>query len=263
MHPLSTLVASLALLHEAFSLPTTLPLDYATFQGRSDLLTGTNSYLGMPFAVAKRLENPRLIGPQDRLPGVTDATDYGPACPQHELVASPLYQENAEVGELLGFAEAVLLPNVTRQAEDCLSINVQVPRGVTNTSKLPVLMWIHGGGFELGSSGSLGSEGTASQGVIYQVCLIDLSTGMFPDSTYRAPTSCNAAFRWTSPSFSSLPTIVSTSSAHSHRERSLKPASPTCSSRTKMLPSHGSRNTSASSAGTLPRSQSLAKAPVP
>lgn len=164
-----TAVALLGLTGLSHALSTTMQLDYATFQGRNDLLTGTTSFLGMPFAKAGRLENPRLIGPQDKLSGVQDATDYGPACPQQELVASPLEQGNAQVGELLGLIEATVLPNITRQAEDCLSINVQVPKGVKDTSKLPVLMWIHGGGFELGSSGSLGSEATALQGVIYQV----------------------------------------------------------------------------------------------
>lgn len=52
-----------------------IELDYATFQGKNDLLTGTSSFLGMPFAKANRLENPRLIRPGDIDPGkVQDAT---------------------------------------------------------------------------------------------------------------------------------------------------------------------------------------------
>lgn len=144
MAPLTHLAALLGYTTLISALPNPLTLDYATFRGRSELLGGVDNFLGMPFAVASRLENPRLIGPQDALPGVTDATDYGPACPQHELVSSPFYQGNAQVGQLLGFAETVLLPKILRQDEDCLSINVQVPKGVTNTSGLPVLMWIHG-----------------------------------------------------------------------------------------------------------------------
>ena len=150
-------------------LSTKIDLDYGTFQGREDALSDTKSFLGMPFAKAGRLENPRLLGPQDKLSGVQDATDYGPACPQQELIASPLETGNEAVGEILGLAESLLLPNITHQAEDCLNINVQVPKGVKDTSKLPVLMWIHGGGFELGSSASVGSEQTALPGVIYQV----------------------------------------------------------------------------------------------
>ena len=179
-----------------------IDLDYGTFQGREDVATDTTSFLGLPFARAGRLENPRVVGPQDKLSGVQDATNYGPACPQHELVSSPLYPENEHVGEILGLAESLLLPNITYQAEDCLSINVQVPKGVNDTSQLPVLMWIHGGGFELGSSGSLGSEATALPGVIYQVCSLRLPSWI--DSRVltrvpRVPILSNAALRWTSP----------------------------------------------------------------
>ncbi|KAI5361763.1 putative carboxylesterase, type B, carboxylesterase type B, active, alpha/Beta hydrolase [Septoria linicola] len=163
MAPLTHLTAFLGYTTLISALPNPLTLDYATFRGRSELLSGVDNFLGMPFAKASRLENPRLIGPQDALPGVTDATDYGPACPQHEPVSSSFYQENAQIGQLLGFAETVLLPKILRQDEDCLSINVQVPKGVTNISGLPVLMWIHAG-----IEGSLGSEATALQGVIYQ-----------------------------------------------------------------------------------------------
>jgi carboxylesterase type B len=163
-------VAAIGLGQLATALPSQIELDYATFQGKETASTGTTDFLGMPFAVAGRLENPRLIGPQDALEGVQDATDYGPACPQQNLVASPLYQENRAIGSTLGFLQSFVQP-VLRQSEDCLSINVQVPEGVNDTAGLPVLMWIHGGGFELGSSGSLGSEGTAVQGVIYQVGL--------------------------------------------------------------------------------------------
>jgi carboxylesterase type B len=161
-------LAALGLGQLTAALDSRIELDYATFQGRDAALTGTTNFLGMPFAVAGRLENPRLIGPQDALEGVQEATDYGPACPQQNLVASPLYQQNRVIGSTLGFLQSFIQP-VLRQDEDCLSINVQIPQGINDTANLPVLMWIHGGGFELGSSGSLGSETTALQGVIYQV----------------------------------------------------------------------------------------------
>lgn len=177
-------------------LDTTMNLDYGTFKGKNGPTADSTSFLGMPFAKAGRLENPRLIGPQDKLPGVQDATDYGPACPQQELTSSPLEQgsPNKEIGETIGLLQAAFLPNITRQAEECLSINVQVPKGVKNTDRLPVLMWIHGGGFELGSSGSLGSEATAVQGVIYQVGHSD-NACYHMLTVIREPISCNAASR--------------------------------------------------------------------
>lgn len=45
-----------------------------------------------------------------------------------------------------------LFQAATNAGEDCLTINVQRPAGTTSSSKLPVLFWIFGGGFELGST---------------------------------------------------------------------------------------------------------------
>ena len=45
-----------------------------------------------------------------------------------------------------------LLQTVTNAGEDCLTVNVQRPAGTKADAKLPVLFWIFGGGFELGST---------------------------------------------------------------------------------------------------------------
>lgn len=147
-----------------------ITLDYGTFQGTS-AFAGVDSFLGMPFAKAGRYENPRVVdAQQDKLEGIQDATQYGLACPQQQLVASPLSNENAEIGSLLAAVEQIAFAPIgnQHQGEDCLSINVQIPVGINSTAGLPVIFWIHGGGFELGSSAALGSELTAVQGVIYQ-----------------------------------------------------------------------------------------------
>lgn len=113
-------------------------LDYGTFQGNR-AFSGVSSFLGMPFAKAGRLENPTLISAADKLTGVQDATMYGKACPQQELIAL-----NQELGGLLGAVEEVAFAPVSQQGEDCLTINVQIPEGVNSTSGLPVMMWIFG-----------------------------------------------------------------------------------------------------------------------
>jgi carboxylesterase type B len=107
--------------------PPQVTLDFGTFQGSNNAATGVDNFLGVPFATAGRLENPVLVSSQNKLSGIQDATKYGPACPQTELVASPASQNplSSTVGELLGFVEALAFSNITEQSEDCLSINVQ------------------------------------------------------------------------------------------------------------------------------------------
>jgi len=169
MASLKTLSLLLSLATSVLSTAPQVTLDYGIFQGSNNPLSGTDNFLGIPFATAGRLENPVLMSSANKLSGIQDATKYGPACPQAELVASPVSQNpvSSELGPLLGFVES-LFPNITDQSEDCLSINVQVPESTKLGDKLPVLMWIFGGGFELGSSAALGLELTALEGVIYQ-----------------------------------------------------------------------------------------------
>jgi len=55
-----------------------------------------------------------------------------------------------------------------KQSEDCLFLNVWTSATTNKNSKLPVMFWIHGGGFTGGSGSGPGSDGTAfvKQGVI-------------------------------------------------------------------------------------------------
>jgi para-nitrobenzyl esterase len=54
---------------------------------------------------------------------------------------------------------------VCNQQEDCLYLNVTRPASATEKSKLPVIMWIHGGAFVVGSGAADGTS-FAKQGVI-------------------------------------------------------------------------------------------------
>jgi para-nitrobenzyl esterase len=101
---------------------------------------GIRIFRGIPFARAPR-GGLRLRGPEPPEPwaGVRDATAAGPAAPQ-PAVASTL------VGRLLPAA-------TSRTDEDCLSLNVFTP-GVDGARR-PVLVWIHGGAFVMGTGSSV------------------------------------------------------------------------------------------------------------
>lgn len=64
------------------------------------------------------------------------AQKYGPACPQ-------------QLGE---WTLPIALGNITDISEDCLNLNVARPKGTSNSDKLPVMVYIHGGSFWAGSN---------------------------------------------------------------------------------------------------------------
>lgn len=82
--------------------------------------------------------------------GVRQATEYGPDCMQ------------------LPFATD-LAPPRTQPSEDCLTINIWRPAQAREGAKLPVVVWIHGGGFVIGGSSPAVYEGDAfaRRGVIF------------------------------------------------------------------------------------------------
>jgi para-nitrobenzyl esterase len=117
------------------------------------LVTGSrqaqvDSFLGLPFARPPvgplRWKPPQ---PPEAWSGQRQATQYGAACPQ------PARSEGASGGV------------VTRQSEDCLTLNVWAP---VNAESLPVMVWIHGGAHRIGSGVFPLYDGTnlAKRGVV-------------------------------------------------------------------------------------------------
>ncbi|KAF4589937.1 hypothetical protein EYR38_009232 [Pleurotus pulmonarius] len=122
-------------------------LDFATFTGTTS--GRVTKFLGIPYAQSptgdRRFRLPQPIPPYT---GTVQATSFGPACPQ-QSVRLPLPDGLASdaVDLIVNTAYKAVFPD----SEDCLSINVVVPTSATPTSKLPVAVWVFGGGFELGS----------------------------------------------------------------------------------------------------------------
>ena len=112
---------------------------------------GVAEFLGIPYADAPvgplRWKPPRPKPPWD---GVRQAVHYGPACPQVES-ALPVDIPGADYTD--DCPEDCRGPYCCKGSEDCLYANIWTPvRG--DTSRLPVMVWIHGGGLNTGA-GSL------------------------------------------------------------------------------------------------------------
>ncbi|XP_007443988.1 cholinesterase-like [Python bivittatus] len=100
-------------------------------------LGSVTAYLGIPYA-APPLGELRLQKPLPHQPWtqILEATSFGNSCPQFVFRDVP---------------EAELWVPKTPQSEDCLSLNIWVPYPQLS-SPMPVLVWIHGGGFFIGTS---------------------------------------------------------------------------------------------------------------
>jgi para-nitrobenzyl esterase len=114
-------------------------------------------FLGVPYAAPPvgplRWQAPQ---PAPAWHGVRDALAFGPDFPQ---------AANARF-------------RAPRQDEDCLYLNVWTP-AVDRDAKLPVLVWLHGGGFTGGSGSDLRCDGArlASEGAV--VVTLNYRSGLF------------------------------------------------------------------------------------
>lgn len=119
----------------------------ATDNGRvagTRLTSGVRAYLGIPFA-APPVGDLRWAPPQPlNWAGVWNADRKGPECIQ---VLRP-HDINHYFGE-------------EPSGEDCLYLNLWTPGAATAQSKLPVIVFLYGGGFTIGSSGMANYDGEA------------------------------------------------------------------------------------------------------
>ncbi|KFQ97471.1 Fatty acyl-CoA hydrolase precursor, medium chain, partial [Nipponia nippon] len=112
-----------------------------------------NVFLGLPFA--KPPVGPlRFSEPQPPEPwkGVRDATSYPPMCLQDKV------QGQVFSDVITNRKEKVLL----QVSEDCLYLNVYTPVSTEKQEKLPVFVWIHGGGLVFGAASSYDGSALAA-----------------------------------------------------------------------------------------------------
>src|SRR5579871_4763752 len=108
-----------------------------------------DSFKGIPFAQPPT-DSLRLKPPQPL------ATGFGTFVSQASPMSCPQFISQVDTSNLPSFvlgliADSPFVQTITHSGEDCLNLNVQRPRGTTSSSKLPVVVWFFGGGFERGS----------------------------------------------------------------------------------------------------------------
>ncbi|KAF3001669.1 hypothetical protein E8E14_006598 [Neopestalotiopsis sp. 37M] len=130
-----------------------IPSPDATFLGAP--LGLVESFHGIPFAkppVQSLRYNPAQPLDLNQSLGVVPALTVGPACPQNLSPQVPAAELPPEVVAALEALQNLTaqLPAPSVYSEDCLYLNIFRPAGIDSKAKLPVLFWMHGGGFEMG-----------------------------------------------------------------------------------------------------------------
>ncbi|HSD27486.1 MAG TPA: carboxylesterase family protein [Vicinamibacteria bacterium] len=114
------------------------------------------AFLGIPFAAPPvgdlRWRDPQPVAPWT---GVRKAAAFGPRCLQGRIFDDMVFRDEP--------------------GEDCLYLNVWTPAR-SSSEKLPVMVWIHGGGFQAGSAseprqdgGRLARKGVVVVGINYRL----------------------------------------------------------------------------------------------
>jgi para-nitrobenzyl esterase len=117
---------------------------------RGTIEKGVYSFKGIPYGGPTGGPN-RFMPPTKPEPwsGIRDATRLGPASWQILIPDSGMFG----------------IGGLDSMSEDCLVLNVWTP-GLNDRSKRPVMVWLHGGGFYMGSGDSPGASLAGSRDVV-------------------------------------------------------------------------------------------------
>jgi para-nitrobenzyl esterase len=135
-------------------------VDSGLLAGGAASVPGVRAYLGIPYAEpplgSLRWREPRPVQPWQ---GARPATEFGPRAMQGPIYSDMIFRDRGP-------------------SEDCLYLNVWTPARSAD-ERLPVMVWIHGGGFQAGSSSEPRQDGgrLAAKGVV--VVSLNYRLGLF------------------------------------------------------------------------------------
>ncbi|MHB1938134.1 MAG: carboxylesterase/lipase family protein [Acidobacteriaceae bacterium] len=155
----------------------TVVTDHGRIEGALSADGEVRTFLGIPYA-APPVGPLRWKPPQTaaKWSGVRSATRFGPRCMQAKLFPDMVFRDPGP-------------------SEDCLTLNIWAPVG-KSAGPLPVMVWIHGGGFVTGGSSEPRQDGEhlARKGVIVVSMNYRLGVfGFFALASLRAESANHAA----------------------------------------------------------------------
>src|SRR5580698_3805 len=153
--------------------PLKVKIEQGQIHGKLVKENKVRAFLGIPYA-APPVGDLRWKAPQPaaKWKGVRDATSFGAHCAQNHVFDDMIFQDSGP-------------------SEDCLFLNVYAPVDASSKSELPVMFWIHGGGYSGGGGNEPRSNGDflPTKGVV--LVTINYRLGVFgflatPDLTKEA-----------------------------------------------------------------------------
>ncbi|EPS94949.1 hypothetical protein FOMPIDRAFT_1169187 [Fomitopsis schrenkii] len=189
MHAFLFSVLALAKLISATNdLSPVIDLGYAQYQGSFDSSSNISYFLGVRYAQPPTGEL-RWRAPQTptTTAGVQQATEQPNEC----------YQSNNGLSSTNPYrSSSSLEKRAVSQDEDCLFLNVYTPGQLSPVANLPVLVWIHGGGYIAGAASSFSGEDIIKEsgyGVVAVIIQYRLGVfGFLPGSEVLANGTLNA-----------------------------------------------------------------------
>ena len=154
--------------------PLKIKTTLGTLEGTATPDGAVHAFKGIPYA-APPVGNLRWAPPQPaaKFQGLFAAKDYGNHCAQANSFADMIFHDAGP-------------------SEDCLSLNIWTPANAKPGAKLPVMFWIHGGGYYAGGASEARHDGAALARRNVIIVTINYRLGIFgffvhPELTAASP----------------------------------------------------------------------------